>query len=592
MWLLKARIFSRRHVKILVQACLVVFLSFTALVSGPIARYSTRLGHRISDYDTPGKITWRRHDSILGASVVWNTTTLSLDGANFPYDQLLDYLPDPTIDWVYDPREWNSSWTLDCDHTELTQIELEDAGNCTSMFDEIPGLTKVISLDKFDRDNVSSWWTAYYEDGVHKDALLGMGAAKETSIDHATGITNEMVIDLAAIHLHKIRMQKNSSSLCDFGEGPIESASYTKIACTVRRIDLNPEQHNIAFPDSATPWLVSRALVQNYQAQFIRESIRDNITVITPVDLQRFYQVWVATKDTQNGFPVSRSLSVRLPIVQLSTVFLGFAILTVILIILGIGTYIFTALRYRKIFEDTPQSKLEWMMKVIQDLGATQPANGSRPPIFATSANSLSPRNIGNPSDKKPDVFQSPVSPMGPKSLRRSSTAKLLSLASSVAQSADKRRSDFENARYSNSHNRNDDEINLQEVWDSPRPASYPSGGFPFGGGRVHSGSVSINSQPGSAIMLEGHGHQVYPSEPGAPSEHIEHSWSLPRLPFSALGSNIPRKPVGSAYTSVSITEMPSQVRQHAQNDHTSAWRGPRHNGTEGDDEAERLVLK
>lgn len=593
-WLLKVKIFSRRHVKILVQACLVVFLSFAALISGPIARYSTRLGHRISYYDTPGKITWRRHDSILGASVVWNTTSFSLDSANFPYDQLLDYLPDPTFDWVYDPREWNNSWILDCGHTELTQIELEDVGNCTSMFDEIPGLTAVISLDKFGIDNTNVSWTGYYEDGLNKDVLLSIGAAKETSVDQATGITIEMAIDLAAIHLHKISKQEDSDSLCDFGKGPVESASYTKIECTVRRIDLNPDQQNIAFPDSDTPALVSRALVQNYQAQFIRESIRGgDITVITPRDLTRFYQVWVATKDTQNGFPVFRSLSVRLPIVQLSTVFLAFAILTFLLIILGIGTYVFAALRYRKVFEETPQSKLEWMLKVIQNQGPTQITDGSRLPSFTVSANSTSPRNFGEPPDAKVDVIQSPASPLSPKSLRRSSTAKVLSIASSVQQSGEKRRSDFENARYSNSHDRNDNEVNLQAVEDRYKLSPYSSDGFSFGSGRLQPDSVSNRSQSESAVISEGYGPQVYASEAGPPLEQVDHSWSLPPLPFSALGSNIPRKPVGSAYTSVSITELPSQARRHTQHDHTSAsWRAARHSSAEGDDEVERLVLK
>ncbi|KEF58063.1 uncharacterized protein A1O9_05986 [Exophiala aquamarina CBS 119918] len=573
-WLLKVKIFSRRHVKILVQACLVVFLSLAALISGPIARYSTRLSHRISNYETPGKITWRKHDSILGAPVIWNTTSFSLESANFPYDQLLDYLPDPAINWLYVPGEWNSSWTLDCDHTELTQIELEDVGNCTSMFDEIPGLTAVISLDKFHLSNTSSWWTAYYEDGLHKDALLSIGAAKETSIDQATGITNEMAIDLAAIHLHKLSMQEDSDSLCNFGEGPVESASYTKIECTLRRIDLNPDQHNIAFPDSATPWLVSRALVQNYQAQFIRESIRGNITVITPRDLTRFYQVWVATKDTQNGFPVSRSLSVRLPIVQLSTVFLAFSILIFMLIVLGLGTYIFAALRYRKAFEDTPQSKLEWMLKALQDQDPTQTA-------------------VRTPPDKKVDVFQSSATPLSPKSLKRSSTAGVLSIASSVQQSGEKRRSVFENARYSNTQTRNDDDINLQEVGHRYEASPYSSDGLSFGSGRLQPESLSIRSQSGSAIMSDGYGRQVYASEPGPPLEQVDHGWNLPPLPFSALGSNIPRKPVGSAYTSVSITELPSQARRQPQQNHTSAsWLGPRHSDTEGDHEVERLVLK
>lgn len=593
-WLLKAKIFNRRHVKILVQACLVVFLSFAALISGPIARYSTRLGHHVNYYDTPGKITWRRHDSILGASVVWNTTFFSLDNANFPYDQLLDYLPDPTIDWIYDPREWNSSWTLDCNNTELSQIELEDVGNCTSMFDEIPGLAKVISLDKYDTDNTSSWWTAYYEDGMHKDALLSISAAKESSVDPATGITNEIAIDLAAIHLHKLNIQTDSDSLCYFGEGPIESASYTKIACMVRRIVLNPDLHNIAFPDSDTPWLVSRALVQNYQAQFIRESIRgDNITIITPRDLTRFYQVWVATKDTQNEFPVSRSLSVRLPIVQLSTVFLALAILTFLLVIFGIGSYLFASFRYRKVFEDTPQSKLEWMLRVIQDQGPPQTKDSSRTASFTGAANSISPLNFGSHPDQTGDKIRSPRSPFSPTSLKRSATSRVLSIASSVQQNAEKRRSDFENARYSNTHSRNDDDMNPQGGMHTHRLSPYSLDGYSFGSGDLQPGSISIRSlsQPGN--VSEDYAHQAYGPGSDIPVQKVDSSWRLPPLPFHALGATIPRKPVGSEYTSVSITELPSHSRQQTRpSSLPGSWLGARVPGANGEDEVERLVVK
>lgn len=595
MWLLKAKIFSRRHVKLLVQSCLVIFLSFTALISGPIARYSTRLGHRISDYNTPGKITWRRHDSILGASVVWNETSFSLDNANFPYNQLLDYLPDPSVNWIYDPREWNSSWTLECSNTELTHLTLKDAGNCTSMFDEIPGLAAVISLEKYDRDNISSWWTGYYEDGINKDILLGIGAARESSVDEDTGIVKEMAIDLAAVHMHNVSIQTDSDSFCDFGEGPIESATFTKIECRVQRINQDPKQLNIAFPDGATPWLAGRALVQNYQAQFIRESIRgDNVTVITPQDLTRFYQVWVATKDTQNGFPVSRQLSVRLPIVQLSTVFLALAILTFLLIIFGIGTYIFAALRHRKVFEETPQSKLEWMLKVIREHGPAEVREGARTSSFVSMQDSTSPLNFVSPTDKNPSTVHSSPAVVSPTSLKRSTTARVMSIASSVQQSAEKRRSDFENARYSNNPIQLDNGVSLQAIGDRRRPSPYSLDGYSFGSNHHGPESISIRSQSESGSYSHDIGRQAYTPDSGLALEPVDSSWRLPPLPFHSLGTSIPRKAVGSGtYTSVSINELPPQNTQQPQiKTRSQSWRGPGPSDAEDPDEVERLVVR
>ncbi|KAK5047927.1 hypothetical protein LTR84_006115 [Exophiala bonariae] len=593
-WLLKAKIFSRRHVKILVQASLVVFLSFTALISGPIARYSTRLGHRISHHNTPGKITWRRHDSILGASVIWNQTTFSLDNANFPYNQLLDYLPDPSINWIYDPKEWNSSWTLECSNTDLSHLTLDDVGNCTSISDEIPGLAAVISLEKYDRNNISAWWTGYYEDGINKDVLLGIGAAKESLVDENTGIVRQMDIDLAAVHLHNVNIQSDSDSFCYFGEGPIESASFTKIECRVQRIDQDPKQLNIAFPDGATPWLVGRALVQNYQAQFIRESIRgDNVTVITPQDLTRFYQVWVATKDTQNGFPVSRQLSVRLPIVQLSTTFLALAILTLLLIILGIGSYVFAALRYRKVFEETPQSKLEWMLKVIREHGPAEVRDGARTSSFIGTQDSTSPLNFGSPPDKNTSTIHSSPTAFSPTSLKRSTTARMMSIASSVQQSAERRRSEFENARYSNNPGQLDDGMSPQAPGDRQRPSPYSLDGFSFGSNHRQR-PESFRSQSESGSYSHDIGRQVYTPDSGLALTPAENSWRLPPLPFHSLGTSIPRKAVGSpAYTSVSINELPPQNTQQQQSHSRSqSWRGPGPSDAENPDEIERLVVR
>lgn len=475
-WLLKTRIFHLRHIKILIQAILVVLLSVTALVSGPIARYSTNLGRQTVTQEIPGLIAWRRHNSILNAPVIWNQTFANLDQAEFPYDRFLDYLPDPSVHWVYDPDEWNSSWALDCKNTELTPITLEDVGDCTSILHEIPGLQKVLSLDKYDLDSINSSTGSYYEDGIFKDSLLAINGAKVTLADESLDIVYEMAIDIVSVHLHNISLQENSSSECYYGRGPIESARYTKIECTATRLARDPDPQYLAFPDGNTPQLVARALIQNYQAQFVRESIRNaNITVLTPRDLTRFLQVWTATKDTQDGFPVSRYISVQVPVVQLSTAFLAIIILTFVLIFIGISSYIFAWLRNRKTFEETPQSKLEWILKLIQ--------------VTDRDASSRSPPH-------KPNDFNM-ISP------KRTRTSRLTDMASSVQENAKKRRSDFENAKYSN--------------------------------------TVSIAAWSGAGASP--HAQHVPASHEWAPK-----SWKLPPLPFNT----IPRKPVSSAYTSIS----------------------------------------
>jgi len=380
---------------------------------------------------------------------------------------------------------------LDCNKTEKTTITLEDTGNCTSILHELPGLQQVISPSKYDLQNISNWWNGEVDDGMNKDVLLGIGAAKMTASDEDHDINYEMVLDLAAVHLHKLSVQMDSDSDCKFGKGPVESASYTKIECLLKRTAIDPTLENIAYPDSPNAWLVSRALVQHYFARFSRESVRTgNFTIITPLDLTRFFQVWVATKDTMDGYSVPRLLSVRERVVQLSTAFLAVSILIFLLIIVGMGSYIFSYFRNRHALEDIPQSKLEWMLKAVQA------------------------------TDRYADL-RSPVNTSyGSSPLRRRRTSRLMSVASSVQEKAENRRTEFENARY----------VSTSSIRDGS------------------SAEAPTSAQSASAV------YHAPPTE-----------WQLPPLGFDT----IPRKPISSAYTSISEIQ---------------SWRT--------EDEEERLVTK
>jgi hypothetical protein len=225
--LLRSKILNWRHTKILAQSILVLCMSITSLLSGPIARYSTQRSQTIISKEITGLLTTRSHDSILDAPMLWNETFTSLDRAGFPYDQLLDYLPDNLIPWVYKSEEWNSSWTMNCKHTDSTPITLYDTGNCTSMYSEIPGLEDVIPLDQYG-PVIDVWWGGFYDKEVNKDTLLGLGGAKYTNYDNATNITYGMTVSLASVHLHDFARQTNSSSYCNFGKGKITAASLHK----------------------------------------------------------------------------------------------------------------------------------------------------------------------------------------------------------------------------------------------------------------------------------------------------------------------------------------------------------------------------
>jgi hypothetical protein len=389
LFLLRSRIFHRRYWKILAQSIVVLCLSTTALLSGPIARYSTQHNYVIVPKRTMGLLANRIENNILNAILQWNATIASLDQAGFPYDQLLDYLPDTLVPWIYKPEEWNNSWTMDCKYTYSTPITLYDTGNCSDIYSEIPGLNDIVPPSKYGSNIwVDATSVAYAKRPITQDALVAVAGTQYNDVDNATNITYGMTIALALVHLHELPEQMNNSSPCYFGAGNVTSASYTKIECYLRRLVHDPNIFYIAYPDSFTPGNVignglqesniANGLIDFPEAQFIQEAVSNStITIPTPQDLVRFYQAYTISKDTKYHDPVPRTLSVRVQIVQLSAIFLGITVLLAILVLFGILTYGFSMLRYSGTLSEMPQSTLDWILQSIQ---ARHPQSGDRIP--------------------------------------------------------------------------------------------------------------------------------------------------------------------------------------------------------------------
>ncbi|KAK6387642.1 hypothetical protein LTS17_000911 [Exophiala oligosperma] len=388
--LLRWRSLSVRHLKLLAQCIVVVFFSVVALVSGPIARFSSRRSHEIKPLEISGSVAWRFHDCIISTPVTWNATFTSLDRARFPHDQLLDYVPDSTVDWRYRAEEWNSSWSFNCLPTYETAVSLEDVSNCTGVMpDEIPGLQKVISTDKFNTSNEEmGWWHGdYHEDEVLKDVLMLVAAMKNTEVDETGVQVREMALELAAVHMHHMTGKPNDEdNACDFGKGPIQSVSYTKIECTISRVSGRVDNEYAAFPDGMVRSCLAQAAVQNYQARFISESVNGRRPgIVAPEDL--------------NLISVPRSISVRVDIVQLSAVFLAFALSAFVLIGLGLAGYAYRHTRHKGVLENMPQSKLDWMIETIQ-VGRRTSEDGGRH-TFASSLVNNAMKTGGNGMTKK-----------------------------------------------------------------------------------------------------------------------------------------------------------------------------------------------
>src|SRR5207248_3151312 len=123
------------------------------------------------------------------------------------------------------------------------------------------------------------------------------------------------------------------------------------------------DENHLASPDSADVSSILWSYEENYKARFTQESTSNSeITVITPDELVRFYQTYMISQDVAYSPLVTRTLSVEIPIVELSIAFLTVCLLAEFLLAAGLTKYIFFMLRHQTTMLVTPESKLDWML--------------------------------------------------------------------------------------------------------------------------------------------------------------------------------------------------------------------------------------
>ncbi|KIW35240.1 uncharacterized protein PV07_01946 [Cladophialophora immunda] len=388
--LLKSHVFQ--HWNIVAQSLIVIALSITTILSGPIAKYSTRLTHVVVQTEVNGLLAGRTDNSIPDSQVAWNLTLTSLERADFPIDELLDYLPDTSDLWVYRPDEWNNSWSMTCKPTESKPVSLHLTSTCDTFVGKFGGaiedeiLPACLPSDYCYYDNADFYTNAT----LIKDLLICMYAANYSDWDEASGsfgTYRTLDMSLATLHLHNApKNDSDDNAPCRFGEGPVGSASYTRVDCTVRLTNDRIEDGTwIAFPDIGDVFNIPFAMIGNYFTRFKQESMADDeITVISPRDLQRFYQTYMVTKDTQLKRPVNRKLSVRVVAVQLSNGFIAAFGVLALFICLGGAAYALLLFRNRGAMDSLPQSKLDWLLAFIMSRSPNPSGVDGRGPIPPT----------------------------------------------------------------------------------------------------------------------------------------------------------------------------------------------------------------
>ena len=375
----------RRILSILIQAGAIVALSITVIISGPIARYSTRRGIEIQKQDVQGWLATTNHSSMGGAFVRWNQTIERLNSANFPMDQLLDFQPDNRVEWQYESEEWNSSWAASCTWTPQTPITLEATGNSSGyLFDELPAIETIFPPETLESGyNIwMDWGGAYEGTDVNKDVIIFLlgETDPELAIDENTGLLRNyqpLHLVLSAVYLHNVPRSEDQT-VTNFGTGPVESSSYTMANCNIERaknrtnddLDFDVVQH-IAFPWTIDADTTISAFASFYQAGIAEQSFNgEPIYLPSGEDLFRFYQAYMISKDTQYKQVVTRRLSVEVPSVQLSVV----ALALILMYVAVMGVVLLWASLMMRLPKGMwiPRTKVEWMMQGVREVGGRE----------------------------------------------------------------------------------------------------------------------------------------------------------------------------------------------------------------------------
>jgi hypothetical protein len=369
-----------------ISHCLLVgFLTVIGVLAGPIARYITRTGTVIGQIEISGTLATSdnnggRQDGYSAAQVKWNSTMERLMRADFPPNQLLDFLPDSKVDWTYVPDEWNSTWKITCSYTPQTPFKVVGTNRFTGdVIDEIPAARNILPEDiRIGLVNKTMRSVAlpsgfYADPDTFKDLLMfwlaGTQPIIDTSLPHNVrrmdGNNGTMRLSIFAIHFRNI---PRGGGEAFFGAGPADSAVFTQADCAISRS--HPEkpvdEDHIAFMWTNNTDKIVTAYADYYQALITEQSIAETkLHHPSGQELVRFLQTYFITKDTQLNHLVRRPLSVKRTTVEIAALAVfAFGVYAVILLAALISALFFYQIQDNEFIART---KVEWIMQCVRE---------------------------------------------------------------------------------------------------------------------------------------------------------------------------------------------------------------------------------
>jgi hypothetical protein len=388
--LLRKTLFAPRHFHLLAQLIVIFTVTVATTLAGPIARFSLRSGHLVQQTPVKG-LAAVMGEGALGArssaSVLWNLTMQSLDDADFPRDQLLDFLPPSTQSWRYKAEEWDPTWRVECNGTEETPLEIianasypiADPTNAfPALRDSIDPLWFNTSIYRASSD--FNGWFEWKDVPRGKDVLIYLLIQSDPLIDDQMHKNQKPLhLLLATIRLHNATITSNSFSLARTTwrmEGPVGNASYSQTECIIKRKLHVADEEMIPWPWTNDTNSITKAYADHYRLSTATSSVNNqSIPLLSPDQLFRFYQVYQVTTSTVYQVPLSKNLSIQYTTVELSTIFLAILLLLFILTTAGSIRYIVFYFRHKSTLAllYVPDGKLEWMIHAVKNSNDIRP---------------------------------------------------------------------------------------------------------------------------------------------------------------------------------------------------------------------------
>ncbi|KAK5951177.1 hypothetical protein OHC33_007930 [Knufia fluminis] len=385
-WLLRQELFEARYRGLLVQCVSVLALTLCTMGSGFIARFSTRNTITTVQREVIGSLARRDTEYIVYDAMDIDAVMQDLRRAGVLQNQLLEFWPDPESGWVYNAAQWNSSWAMECEYNTTTIIpNTSMSDSCTqSLWSQWPWM----------RDNWWDWtqdleigglgyshlgWSN--DDDIWSDALISAFGVEGPHRHDQESVTDYRM-RIVSIHLRDGLRERDDTSDCLYREGPIGSAEYASATCSLHR-DISGGSTDDMQTWGAYPYVhrftdMARVYSQLFSTRLRRLST--NSMVVTPVDgqeLAMIYQAYMVVKDTSGSLyfnitgPVNpkvwRTLDVRVEAAQISCLCVVVCSVLSLVVLCGLLNYWLFICFNRRLLDQTPQSKLDWMLRTLKE---------------------------------------------------------------------------------------------------------------------------------------------------------------------------------------------------------------------------------